>query len=309
MDLRATAGRQPQLAIRGIVALVPPTDRERGADAQALARLIVRQGARLEHTADLPLADALQLAASQPHANLPAFVCATAILLADRLQHGLLTADLATFWDSFRSTYFDLDAHDRSAIVQGFLAVAHAEGATLTLPLPERTTESGDEVQSDLRALAARDGTALTSAVTETMDDVTSTLSSRHMRSLLAGTGYRALTGDDPVFAPLLSLASTPGHPVHIAATALLLAEAVASGDSEGWFAVTLWADRINEWLALDNRTGRVILAGLRHLYESDPHWAPAQDRRANPKQAAAIPLLPVLDASYTGGNSGARVG
>lgn len=310
MDLRAAAGRQPRSAIRGIAARIPPADRARGADEQALTRLILHQGGRLESADDLRLRDALQLAASQPQADATAFTAATAILLADRLQNGLGNVDMGLYWADFQPDYLALPAHDRAAVLQGFLT-----GADLGRlrpgpgPLPARLTETTEAVRADLLAAAVAGRTQLIAGVLEAAGDQRAELILPHLRSLLAGSRQPPLTGDSPLFAPLMDIAASAGHAATLPATVLLMAEAVLTGDEEGWFAITLWPESIRRWLALDRRAGRPILSGLRHLYEKDRDWVPMPDRRVSPKDMAEVPLLPVLDGSFAGGGHGTRLG
>ncbi|MFD0982324.1 hypothetical protein [Tropicimonas aquimaris] len=301
MDLRAAAGRQPQAAIRGIVAHLPPGDRERGADARTLSRVILRQGCRLETADDLPLRDALLLTATQPERDLRAFACATAVLLADRLQDGLGHDDLGSYWDAFRTVYFAMEPADRAAIVQGFLtgsAIGRVRCADL--PPPEmRVTLGLDALRRDLIGLSRTEATALAEAVERTLPGNGAEPALRHLHALLAGISVEPLTGDSPLFPPLLALASYSETPLLAAATALLLSEALMTSDDEGWFGITLWSEMAPVWLALPETEGRAILGGLRHLYETDPHWVPMPQIHASPENAGRLPLLPVLDTSY----------
>ncbi len=311
MDLRATAGRQPRSAIKGIEARIPPADRARGADAQALTRLILHQGARLETEKDRLLLDALLFAASQPEIDPAAFAAATAILLADRLQSGFGQEDLGHFWSTFHPAYFALPSHDRAAITQGFLAGAALGRLRQAEPEPQlaHMTQSIEKVSSDLLLRASQDRARLVGAVEEAVGPQMATLILPHLRMLLAGIPQQPLTGDSPLFEPLLAMASNPLHQCFRSATALLLHQAVQTGDAEGWFAITLWQEMVEHWLGLDEMSGRPILAGLRYLYEVDPKWVPHPIRMASPKQMEGISLLPVLDESFSGGQSGARVG
>lgn len=311
MDLRATAGRQPRSAIKGIAAHIPPTDRKRGADSQALTRLILHQGGRLETAEDLPLLDALQFAATQPQADPTAFAAATAVLLADRLQHGLGRENMGLYWESFHPAYYALPHHDRAAIVQGFMAGARTGQVKLGAPLPKlaHVTASEEAVRAKLLALVRRKKDLLISAVVEAVGEQMSALVLPQLRMSMVDAAQQPLTGDSPLFEPLLMMASNTTSPAGIPATALLLATAVQTGDEEGWFSITLWAEMLDTWLSLDEAQGRAILGGLRHLYESDQGWSPMPDRRVNPRQMGNAAFLPVLDASFTGGQHGARVG
>ncbi|WP_146136730.1 hypothetical protein [Aliiruegeria haliotis] len=310
MDLRAAAGRQSGEALKGISDHVPPADRQGGADRQAIARVILRQGCRLERREDARLPDALLLAASQPETNAAAFTCATAILLADRIQMGLGQDNLSRHWEAFRDTYAMLPRHDRAAIFQGYLVASDLGRVRIEADASElpRLSEELEPLLKDLRSLAAEQEPELSVAVAARLGGVDATLARPHLRALLAGTGQQALTGDSLLFAPLLSLAAGSDN-VARAAAAVLLAEALSTSDGEGWFAITLWPERIRDWLALPPRDGRAILAGLRYLYESDPAWVPVPERLVSPRHASSEPLLPVLDDSYGQSRPGDRLG
>lgn len=310
LDLCHAAGRQPASAREAILARVPAGDLAHAAKVEDLERILARQCGRLETDTDVALVDGLLLAASQPDADLPAFVCATAILLADRIQDGRGTSDLTGYWETYRSVYFSLQRHDRAALIQGFLTGARSGRVRLDPPIPTvaHLTDNRERLRNDLLALARRDAGALSASVFERLDAIGSALAQQHLQALLSGMTREPLTGDSMLFDPLLAMASRPRHPAHLAATALLLAEAIRTGDEEGWFAVTLWPERAAGWLALEPGAGRVILAGLRHLYEADQEWAPSPDKTARPGQATSLPLLPVLDASYAPGHPAMRV-
>ncbi|NDR57680.1 hypothetical protein [Aliiruegeria sabulilitoris] len=311
MDLRAAAGRQPQSAIRGIAARIPPSDQERGGDSQTLTRIVLHQGCRLETERDRALIDALQLAASQPEADPAAFSAATAILLADRLQHGLYPETMGDFWESFQDNYCALPKRDRAAIFQGFLIGADTGRVEITGPRPEscHLSESREEVQGALLELADRGQARLQAGVSKAVGAQMALLLLPELNVLLKGERRGSLTGDSPLFAPLLEMASDRRHPAHDFATALLLREAIENGDSEGWFSITLWPEMAADWLSTDTPYARPILAGLRYLYEAFPDWEPMPRRATSPKRLERLPLIPVLDDSFNGGRNGSRTG
>lgn len=311
MDLRAAAGRQARSAFRGIAARIPPADKADGAGAQALTRVILHQGARLERAEDRPLFDALQFAATQPGTDRAAFAAATAILLANRLQNGLGQEDLGAYWESFRPAYFALPAHDRAAIVQGFLTGAEF-GHVVIAPLDghwAHLTSRAEDVGAALLAVAAQHQSQLLFSVAEFAGEQMAAHLLAQLRMILAGARRKPLTGDCPLFDPLLMMASNAAHPAHLPATAVLLVEAIRARDAEGWFALTLWPDMIGTWLARDTLSARPILAGLRYLYEADPLWVPMPDLVASPQHMQGVPFLPVLDESFSGGPPGTRIG
>ncbi|SDJ00742.1 hypothetical protein [Aliiruegeria lutimaris] len=311
MDLRVAAGRQPQSAIRGIAARIPPSDQERGGDSQTLTRIVLHQGCRLETERDRALIDALQLAASQPEADTAAFSAATAILLADRLQHGLYQGEMGDFWESFQDDYSALPQRDRAAIFQAFLTGAGAGRVTITGPRHEtcHLSESREKVQGALLEYANHGQALLQANVSEAVGAQMALLLLPELNGLLKGERSGSLTGDSPLFAPLLAMASDRKHEAHDFATALLLREAIENGDSEGWFSVTLWPEMAADWLSTDTPSARPILAGLRYLYEAFPDWEPMPVRATSPKRMEKLPMMPVLDDSFASGRNGSRTG
>ncbi len=311
MDLRAAAGRQARAALRGITARFPSPGGDDGAAARILIRVILHQGARLELPEDGALHEALLAAAGQPEADRAAFCAATAILLANRLQDGLGTEDLGSYWERFQPAYLTLPAHDRAAIIHGFLTGAEIGHVAIQPPESRfaQLTRRSEEVRAALLSAAAVRQGYLLAAATDFAGSQLTALILPQLRMLLAGARQKPLTGDSLLFDPLLSLAANAGHPANLPATAVLLSEAVKVRDEEGWFALTLWPEMIRSWLGLDTISARPIFAGLRYLYEADPLWLPMPDLRASPQRMTGVPYLPVIDESFSGGPPGAHTG
>ena len=66
-----------------------------------------------------------------------------------------------------------------------------------------------------------------------------------------------------------------PGSVGHAGCTAILLLNAVATGDCMGWFDFR-WIRQWPQYLALPPASREPVLAGLRYLYESDPTFLSA---------------------------------
>ncbi|WP_149866477.1 hypothetical protein [Tropicimonas marinistellae] len=298
MDLRATVERNCPATIRGIARQFPPTDRVRGADHHAIARVIEDQGGRLETSADLALYDAIRMSACQPDTDRAAFSGATAILLADLLQDGLGRDDLADYWAALQPAYSALPPHDRAAILQGYLTAADLGRVRCpTLPhVQSQVALTSGEARAPLLACARREMPALQRLLEDRIPNTSFTCAAAHLQQLVADEA-EPLSGDSPIFAPLLYAASLATDPCWSAATAILLAEAIRTGDAEGWFAVTLWADHAANWFRSNDSDGRAIHAGLRYLYEADRAWVPIPEVFASPDHAHNLPLLPSPDA------------
>lgn len=133
-DLRGVAEGASRATVGRIAAVIPPAGDQRRAE-EALRGLIRRGRARITTDAEMALHPHLLLAATLPDDDVDAFVCATAVLLADRLQRGRGDDDLYWHWDAFRPHYRLLEAPVRAALFQGY-AQAHRAGLVTLDALP-----------------------------------------------------------------------------------------------------------------------------------------------------------------------------
>lgn len=92
-----------------------------------LDALIYEDQCRIGRAATQVLHQSLILAATLPNDDFEAFQAATAILLADRLQHGNGQDDLFWHWDAFHEHYALAAPWVRSSLMRGF-GLCHAEG-------------------------------------------------------------------------------------------------------------------------------------------------------------------------------------
>ena len=126
---------------------------------------IVAQDCVLTTPAEDRLASQLLLAAALPDDDFPAFICATSILVVNRLSQGRGQDDLYWNWDVFRMHYRLADPPVRAALMNGFRAMDIAGLVTLDhrpskdecLTLPEADV---------LAALASSDPLKLAPAIT-----------------------------------------------------------------------------------------------------------------------------------------------
>ncbi len=135
-----------------------------GADSDIISTITVQGRIASEH--DLTVHSSFLLAAAMPEADFGAFIGATAILLANRLQDGKGEEDLFQNWDAFHGHYMLADPPVRAAIMNGFRLAHDRRLVKLTSPPTEEqclTFGRGDVVatlhtsgQNDLFA-AVRD--------------------------------------------------------------------------------------------------------------------------------------------------------
>ncbi len=91
-----------------------------GVGPNTLETLLRHRGCRMSNAEERALSRSLVLAAALPNDDPERFYFATAVLLADRLQHGGVEDDLYWHWDAFRGEYAAAPAPMRAAIMQGF---------------------------------------------------------------------------------------------------------------------------------------------------------------------------------------------
>lgn len=125
---------------------------------------IVAQGCILTTPEQDRLASHLLLAAALPDDDFPAFICATSILVANRLSQGRGQDDLYWNWDVFRMHYRLADPPIRAALMNGFRAMDVAGMVTLDGGPSEDECLSMSEVDV-LAALAPSDPLELAPAI------------------------------------------------------------------------------------------------------------------------------------------------
>lgn len=286
-DLIAVARAAPEGVFGRMAELVPT-----GATAQAFVDLAGAQGGRLPPDQAERLHPNLLLAATLPSEDFEGFVVASALLLADRLQSGAGTDDLFHHWDTLEERYRETSAPVRAALLRGF-ALCHALGQVALEGPPAGTDLVTEPRAAALAALAAL-ATSMTEAELENVaradrgKDI-----EQHRGSLL--DRLRALPNrpPDPWFAAeVVELSShIPGTPGFAPCTALLLIDAIHTGDTRG-AAAYRWMSIGAGYDALPEPDRATIHGGYRHLAESAPAWDPYWDWNAE-RVAASGTLLP----------------
>ena len=96
-----------------------------GEDAERrLLRIVRDQGGHFSFPNDEPAYGETLLAAALPDEDFPAFTCATALLLLDRIQGGDGQDDLFWNWDAFADHYRMADPSIRAVLMNGFRVAA-----------------------------------------------------------------------------------------------------------------------------------------------------------------------------------------
>lgn len=181
-DLRVVAGHASERTLARLAAGL-----DGRASASDLRRLTGEVGCRLAPGLAAIAYPALLLAATLPNDDFEAFRASTAILIADRLQHGAGEDDLFWHWDAFQAHYRTLPDRDRAAILQGFMRL-QADGRIMLHDPP-----SGDWIATETRSSVRR-------AIRPILDTP-----NHELAGLVARLVSQAL--DDPLAAPACAAA------------------------------------------------------------------------------------------------------
>lgn len=298
-DLVHLARMAPRSVLLRIATGVPPADMAPAEAQRAVVALVHQDACRLTPDLTLPLHETLLLAASMPDDDFEAFVVATMILLADRLQGGAGPDDLFWHWDAFAEHYLTAAPAQRAALILGFHGLADA-GLLPAAEIHLRPVSGIDvaRVRANLRAIAEGAGDDVLRAIASA--DYGSGASD-HLAALWEVVGPQGSVlrpGQEWVPSEVLELASLdPVHPGHLVATAVLLTTAIARGDAQGWFSYR-WEQQALFYERLPPGARWAVLSAIRYLYESDPGFAPYPQALFDPldHRARLIPLLTLAD-------------
>ncbi|MGI1662305.1 hypothetical protein ACRDNQ_08690 [Palleronia sp. KMU-117] len=301
-DLVHLARQAPLSTLRRIAAGVPTADMAQDDALRALAALVHQDRCRLVAGRTLPLHETLLLAATLPDEDFEAFVLATMILLADRLQGGAGPDDLYWHWDANAEHYLTAGPVERAAVLRGFHGLAEA-GRLPAGSIHLQATSGVDlgRVRPDLRAIAegAPDNVLSAIAAADYGDRAAEHLSA--LRDVIAAQGSVLLPGQAWTPSEVLELAShDPAHPGHLVATVVLLVTALSRGDEQGWFSYR-WEQQALAYERLEPAARWAVLSGIRHLYETDPAFQPYPQALFDPTdhRARLIPLLTIADRPH----------
>jgi hypothetical protein len=270
-----------------------------GEARRAILALVHEDGCRLSPGGTLPLHESLLLAATMPDDDFEAFVLATMILLADRLQGGAGTDDLFWHWDAFAEHYLTAAPPQRAAIILGFHGLVGA-GLLPAADIQLRPVSGVDiaRVRADLRAIAHGAGDDVLRAIAGADYGGGAPDHLAALREVVGPQGAVLRPGQEWVPSEVLELAShDPAHPGHLVATAVLLTTAIARGDAQGWFAYR-WEQQALSYERLSPGARWSVLSAIRYLYESDPGFAPYPQALFDPMdhRARLIPVLTLAD-------------
>ena len=295
-DLRHVAAFANRTVRQRIAAGVSPSALSTLRSPVVVDQLFDVDGCRLGSGETPALHKALLLTATLPGEDFEAFLTATAILLADRLQNGAGDDDLYWHWDAFQESYADAPDTVRAAIAQGYLA-SEADGRVVLgehrydmnpvtrrpeVLLPALYTLAAVASDEDLYALASADPRTeqltVFTALKQVIDLQDGILTSDQFE--IPGRALRHAS-DQTGFAGL------------VPATALLLMNAFQDHDLVPVLERT-WTLHHSAIQSLPKRMARPLLAGFRHLYETHADWSPFAGQLYPIAHSSDI-LLPVI--------------
>ncbi|WP_300056638.1 hypothetical protein [uncultured Roseobacter sp.] len=269
-------------------------ERLKPAQKQVLRRVIFDQKGVLS-TADAEAIHAdLLLIAALPDKGPDAFLSATALLLADRLQGGAGHDDLFWNWDAFREHYRKGPSPVRAAVMNGY-RWAHTTRRVNLEHLPDGRdlqTYDADDLIRVLKVVARAMPDSLRDLVCKAAPEDTRIVHRKALDNCLNGS---CILSDYGGWFPgeVVELVSLdPEHAAFAYCTAMILLDAIVTRDAKGRMAFR-WEEHAPRYLRMKSNLRNAIIAGVRHLYESSVDWAPysgwAPDRLV--EKAVVVPF------------------
>ena len=250
-------------------------------------------GFRFQRDETLPLLDGLEaIAITQAEG----FDLAVVVLLADVLQRRQVSGLLAEAWDEACKRLRDWPATLRAAVANGLRRAVELGLITLDIPLTDadcqthQSTEIAEPLLRIARSLRRDELQAVARA--DYGCDV-----EQHFAALMEVIGKRdGIFPEGEVWYPaeVVELtANVPTAPGFEGCTAILLLNALAHGDRTGWFDFR-WPLHGAAYCALRPSTRDPILAGIRHIYETDANFLSIEeiDLSGRLGEGATIPVV-----------------
>lgn len=228
-------------------------------------------GFAFRRDATLGLMDGLETIAIGGDAG---FDLAVVVLLADVLQSRSAAPILADVWPEAAVRLPQWPATLRAAMAKGLVRARELGLIQIEPPAPALgVTRGADEIAGHLLQIvrSMRRDELLTVAQADRGDDA-----ERHHAALLDCIARR-----DGIFPPdenwypsevVELVAHDPQHPGHAGCTAILLLNVLKHGDRQDWFGYR-WQKQAAAYMALKPSQRDPILAGIRHIYETEGHF------------------------------------
>jgi hypothetical protein len=241
-----------------------------------LHRVIFDQKARMRRIDAEMLHEDLLLVAALPDKGFDAFLAATALLLADRLQEGAGSNDLAWNWSKFQESFRAASAPTRAALMNGF-RLAHAT-RRVALEHPPCTKDFFTYDLADtlrlLKEIARAMPEETRDAICDLADGDTCAVHRTALENLLNGSCVLSEFGGWFPGEVIEAAARDCDHPGHAGAMALVLIDAIETRDARGRMA-HCWEHQAEDFNLLTPEQRGPMIAGVRHLHEMGFDWKP----------------------------------
>lgn len=230
--------------------------------------------------------------AVDPAPELSDLCAATAVLLRDLVETGALDPALEDLWATHRSTLGAAPASVRAALMNGFDHLRHGgQAPEICAPTPEeQITWPLERVESALISIARQ-------MTPEERDHVARADygcdAARHREALevlLRGSRMAYPPGEVWFPAEVVELVShVPGQPGHVPCLAIVLLEALRTGDRHG-NASFRFEQQFSEVAGLHPPACAAFFAAFRHLFEAERDWNPSLTGGSLPLDQSTIP-------------------
>lgn len=241
-----------------------------------LRRVIYEQKCRLTLEDAGTLHSDLLLIAALPDKGFDAFLAATALLLADRLQDGEGDDDLYWNWDAFPDRYRAAAAPVRAALMNGFRWAHATRKVTLETPPSGSDLNTHDEVEliDGLHNIARGMTDADRDTVCLLAADGTEDVHRRALENCLRGNCVLSDFGSWFPVEVVERASRDSAHPGFAGCIALLLIDAIVTRDAGGRMA-RRWEEQAEDLNLLAPDVRKPLIAGVRHLHEMGFDWKP----------------------------------
>ncbi len=209
---------------------------------------------------------------------------ATAVLVANTLQKGLWSKDTKEFAEAAITRIHDGPQVLRAAILRGLDTIEDSiiryEPASYLLPKINRCTRHIDDVLPALCQLAKGMDLHVQKSVSQADYGDRADLHLEALSAVLESEDCRFPKNEAWFPSEVVELiAHVPSTQGFVECTALLLANALPTNDHMGWFEFR-WERLSDAYNQLPENVRNTILAGVRHLYETDKEFLSYSGRK-----------------------------
>lgn len=244
-----------------------------------LRRVVFEQECKLSQGDSKTLHGELMMVASMPDQDHLAFMTATIVLLADRLQNGNGRDDLYWNWDAFQERFQEAPAPVRAALMNGFRCAHGLKLVELDRPPKRRDLSTYDEVDLIrlLKIIARSMPNNVRDLLCELAPTETRPVHRNALENCLKSSCVLSEFGGWFPSEVVEKASLDANHPAYSACTALLLVNAISTEDANGTMA-SRYEVMAEEYFLMQPEVRVPMVAGLRHLYEMKTEWEPYAD-------------------------------